>query len=66
MTLFFFIFWVFQLKALGAEGMMREMIQYLHVAENLFSRSNTYLLTPIYNTVLHSLVEAHDVSVAML
>ncbi|XP_044511018.1 pentatricopeptide repeat-containing protein At1g76280 isoform X2 [Mangifera indica] len=53
------------LKALGAEGMMREMIQYLHVAENLFSRSNTYLLTPIYNTVLHSLVEAHDIHTAI-
>ncbi|KAJ0086056.1 hypothetical protein Patl1_09416 [Pistacia atlantica] len=64
MTFFFFFFksmlGSLQLKALGAEGMMRELIQYLHVAESLFSQSNTYLATPIYNTVLHSLVEAKE------
>ncbi|KAA8537422.1 hypothetical protein F0562_026891 [Nyssa sinensis] len=48
------------LKALGAEGMIRELIQYLHVAENQFSRGNSCLGTPIYNTVLHSLVEAKE------
>jgi hypothetical protein len=51
-----------QLKALGAEGMIRELIQYLQVAENLFCRNKTYLGTPIYNAVLHSLVEAKEVS----
>ncbi|XP_042480885.1 pentatricopeptide repeat-containing protein At1g76280 isoform X2 [Macadamia integrifolia] len=48
------------LKALGAEGMIRELIQYLHVAENQFCLTNTYARTAIYNTVLHSLVEANE------
>lgn len=42
--------------------MIRELMEYLRMAENLFYRSNTYLGTPIYNTVLHSLVEAEEVS----
>lgn len=41
--------------------MMKELIQYLNVADNLFSRNGTYLGAPIYNTVLHSLVEAKEV-----
>ncbi|XVE94428.1 hypothetical protein REPUB_Repub02eG0007700 [Reevesia pubescens] len=49
-----------QLKALGAEGMTRELLQYLHVAKNLFCHTNTYLGAPIYSTVLHSLVEAEE------
>ncbi|CAK9178337.1 unnamed protein product [Ilex paraguariensis] len=53
------------LKALGAEGMIRELIQYLQVAENLFSFSNSFLGTPIYNTVLHSLVEAKESHMAI-
>ncbi|XP_034675182.1 pentatricopeptide repeat-containing protein At1g76280 isoform X5 [Vitis riparia] len=53
------------LKALGAEGMIRELMQYLHVAENQFFRTNTYLGTPIYNTVLHSLVEAKESHIAI-
>lgn len=53
------------LKALGAEGMIRELIQYLQVAENLFCRNNTYLGTPIYNAVLHSLVEAKESQMAV-
>ncbi|KAG6683350.1 hypothetical protein I3843_12G008600 [Carya illinoinensis] len=48
------------LIALGAEGMIRELIQYLRVAENLFCRNNTFLGTVMYNTVLHSLVEAKE------
>ncbi|PON90448.1 Ribosome biogenesis protein [Trema orientale] len=48
------------LKALGAEEMIKELIHYLHVAESLFTRSKIYLGTPIYNTVLHSLVEAKE------
>ena len=55
------LYFIFQLKALGTEGMIRELIQYLHVAENLFCRNNVDLGTPIYNTVLHSLVEAKEV-----
>ncbi|VVA34279.1 Hypothetical predicted protein [Prunus dulcis] len=53
------------LKALGAEGMIRELIQYLDVAENIFCRNNIYLGTPIYNTVLHSLVEAKENQMAI-
>lgn len=60
---FIFISLFSQLKALGAEGMTRELIHYLHVAENLFCRNHIYLGTPIYNTVLHSLVESEEVSV---
>ncbi|BBG96352.1 hypothetical protein Prudu_005134 [Prunus dulcis] len=39
------------------------LIQYLDVAENICCRNNIYLGTPIYNTVLHSLVEAKEVGV---
>ncbi|KDO43134.1 hypothetical protein CISIN_1g004279mg [Citrus sinensis] len=46
------------LKALGAEGMIRELIQY-------FCDSKTPLGTPTYNTVLHSLVEAQESHRAM-
>ncbi|KAL3340730.1 hypothetical protein AABB24_029054 [Solanum stoloniferum] len=48
------------LKALGTEGMVKELIQYLRAAENRFSRYDTYMITPVYNTVLHSLVEAKE------
>ncbi|XP_040989932.1 pentatricopeptide repeat-containing protein At1g76280 isoform X3 [Juglans microcarpa x Juglans regia] len=53
------------LIALGAEGMIRELIQYLQVAENLFCRNNTFLGTAIYNTVLHSFVEAKESDMAV-
>ncbi|KAJ7962421.1 Pentatricopeptide repeat [Quillaja saponaria] len=53
------------LKALGMEGMKRELIQYLHVAEKLFSHRNTYLGIPIYNIALHSLVEAKETDMAI-
>ncbi|XP_055833234.1 pentatricopeptide repeat-containing protein At1g76280 isoform X2 [Solanum dulcamara] len=52
------------LKALGTEGMVKELIQYLHAAENRFSRYDTYMITPVYNTVLHSLVEAKESQMA--
>lgn len=42
--------------------MIRELMQYLRVAESQFSRSRTFLGAPIYNTVLHSLVKAKEVS----
>ncbi|XWS20860.1 hypothetical protein CRYUN_Cryun30bG0005200 [Craigia yunnanensis] len=48
------------LKALGAEGMTRELLQYLHVAKNLFCHTNIYLGAPIYNTVLHYLIESEE------
>lgn len=51
-----------QLKALGTEGMIKELIQSLHLAEDMFSRRRSFPNTSIYNTVLHSLVEAEEVN----
>ncbi|KAG4955249.1 hypothetical protein GLYMA_14G223300v4 [Glycine max] len=48
------------MRALGEEGMIKELIQYLHVAENLFIYRNPSLGTHMYNTVLHYLVEAKE------
>ncbi|GKU98120.1 hypothetical protein SLEP1_g11162 [Rubroshorea leprosula] len=48
------------LKALGAEGMIRELLQYLHLAEDLFYHTDTNFGIPAYNTVLQSLVEAGE------
>ncbi|CAJ1972614.1 unnamed protein product [Sphenostylis stenocarpa] len=53
------------LRALGEEGMIRELIQYLHVAENLFIYRNPSLGTRIYNIVLHYLVEAKESDMAI-
>ncbi|MED6124204.1 hypothetical protein PIB30_056858 [Stylosanthes scabra] len=53
------------LRALGAEGMIRELVRYLHVAEDLFIYSNRSLGTDIYNTVLHYLVEAGECHMAI-
>lgn len=48
------------LKALGSEGMIGDLMEYLHRAEQLFSQQNTYVGLSIYNTVLHSLVEGGE------
>ncbi|CAN4094074.1 unnamed protein product [Withania somnifera] len=53
------------LKALGTEGMIKELIQYLHAAENRFSHYDTFMITPVFNTVLHSLVEAKESQMAI-
>ncbi|XP_017430151.1 pentatricopeptide repeat-containing protein At1g76280 isoform X5 [Vigna angularis] len=53
------------LKALGEEGMIRALIQYLHLAENLFIYQNPSLGTHMYNTVLHYLVEAKESDMAI-
>lgn len=45
--------------------MVKELIQYLRVIENQFSRGYFCLGTPAYNTVLHSLVEAKEVGLAI-
>lgn len=45
--------------------MVRELIQYLRVAENQFSRGYSCLGTASYNIVLHSLVEANEVGFAI-
>ncbi|ESQ27501.1 hypothetical protein EUTSA_v10018138mg [Eutrema salsugineum] len=44
------------LRALGAEGMVNEMIRHLQSAENM------YLDTPTYNIVLHSLLQANEIN----
>ncbi|KAM0014638.1 putative tetratricopeptide-like helical domain superfamily [Helianthus debilis subsp. tardiflorus] len=43
------------LRALGSEGMISGLLHYLRVAENQFTPG-----TPIYNIVLHSLIEANE------
>lgn len=57
------------LKALGAEGMVKELLQYLHLAEDHFNsrdaRSAPLLGTNVYNTVLHALVEEKERDVAI-
>ncbi|WVY89052.1 hypothetical protein V8G54_037967 (chloroplast) [Vigna mungo] len=53
------------LKALGEEGMIKELIQYLHLAENLFIYQNPSLGTHMYNIVLHYLVEAKESDMAI-
>ncbi|KAJ6713112.1 PENTATRICOPEPTIDE REPEAT-CONTAINING PROTEIN [Salix purpurea] len=53
------------LEALGKEGMVRELMQYLCVAEDLFYHSNRHLGIPLYNSVLHSLVEAEECRMAI-
>ncbi|XP_028784622.1 pentatricopeptide repeat-containing protein At1g76280 isoform X2 [Neltuma alba] len=53
------------LRALGEEGMIREMIQYLHVAENLFIHRDPTLGTAMYNIVLQYLVVAKESHMAI-
>ncbi|KAH9329241.1 hypothetical protein KI387_001349, partial [Taxus chinensis] len=50
-----------KLKAFGAEGMIKEVVQYFHVAEDLFNCRDAPLLgTSIYNVVVHALVQAKE------
>lgn len=42
--------------------MVNEMIRHMQKAENVSVHSNMYLGTPTYNIVLHSLLEANEVS----
>lgn len=53
------------LKALGTEGMTKELLQYLNVAENLFYYNNTCLGTHVYDAVLHSLVKSKEIHMAI-
>ncbi|KAL6527177.1 hypothetical protein OROGR_016267 [Orobanche gracilis] len=53
------------LKALGMEGMTKEMIQYLLVAENQFLHRGSHLKIHTYNAILHSLVEAKQSHMAI-
>lgn len=54
-SLFTLSFYFVQLRALGAEGMVNEMIRHLQRAENM------YVETATYNIVLQSLLEANEV-----
>ncbi|KAI4388505.1 hypothetical protein MLD38_000826 [Melastoma candidum] len=47
-------------RVLGQEGMIKELIEHLQVAQNIDIPSDFHLVTPVYNTVLHSLVEANE------
>lgn len=53
------------LGALGAEGMVSKLIQYLRMAENQLSRGYSCLRTSTYNVVLHSLVKAEECHMAI-
>ncbi|MQM20518.1 hypothetical protein Taro_053540 [Colocasia esculenta] len=53
------------IRALGSEGMIKEVLQYLHLAESLFLHPQSYPRTSIYNSVLHSLVEARESHMAV-
>ncbi|KAL3619867.1 hypothetical protein CASFOL_034779 [Castilleja foliolosa] len=53
------------LKALGMEGMIDDMIQYLSVAENQFMHRNSHLRIHTYNTVLHLLIDAKESNMAI-
>lgn len=44
------------------EGMIKELTQYLHDAERPSSNLYALLGTSVYNVVLHSLVQAKEVS----
>lgn len=56
-------FW--QLQALGREKMVKELIQYVRIAEEQCVYRSTHLGIQIYNTFLHSLVEAKEVSISV-
>lgn len=62
----FVIYFVLQMRALGNEGMITEMLQYFHLAETLLLHPKSYSRTAMYNNVLHSLVDAREVSCCIL
>ncbi|XP_049932880.1 pentatricopeptide repeat-containing protein At1g76280 isoform X2 [Nymphaea colorata] len=48
------------MRVLGAEGLIREMIHYLDVAEHYVTGNDASAFTAMYNTVLHELVETKE------
>ncbi|XP_038987997.1 pentatricopeptide repeat-containing protein At1g76280 isoform X2 [Phoenix dactylifera] len=48
------------IRALGAEGMIQEMLGYLNVAENMFWQTDPYQKSDMYNIVLDALVKAKE------
>ncbi|KAK4782144.1 hypothetical protein SAY86_016246 [Trapa natans] len=53
------------IRALGHEGMIKEVIRYLRLAEDLSCRNNMQLETPVYNTVLYALTAAEESRMAL-
>ncbi|KAM0941752.1 putative tetratricopeptide-like helical domain superfamily, pentacotripeptide-repeat region of PRORP [Dioscorea sansibarensis] len=53
------------IRALGAEGMIEEMLRYLNFAENMLWHIDSDQITDIYNIVLHALVKAKQCHVAI-
>lgn len=53
---------LFQIRALGTEGMIQEMLRYLNIAENILQNVDPYQRTDMYNIVLRALIKAKDVS----
>ncbi|KAF8694746.1 hypothetical protein HU200_037832 [Digitaria exilis] len=48
------------IRALGAEGMIEEMLRYLNIAENVSWNIDHYEKSDLYGTVLHALVKAKE------
>ncbi|KAK1316538.1 Pentatricopeptide repeat-containing protein [Acorus calamus] len=48
------------LRALGGEGMIEMLFQYLHMAEKQFCIRNMYSMMSLYDTVLNTLVDAKE------
>ncbi|XP_040383427.1 pentatricopeptide repeat-containing protein At1g76280 isoform X2 [Oryza brachyantha] len=48
------------IRALGAEGMIEEMLKYLNVAENVLWNMDPYQKSDLYCIALHALVKARD------
>ncbi|XP_039116782.1 pentatricopeptide repeat-containing protein At1g76280 isoform X2 [Dioscorea cayenensis subsp. rotundata] len=53
------------IRALGAEGMIEEMLRYLNFAENMLWHIDSDQITDIYNIVLHALVKAKQCRAAI-
>lgn len=54
-----YIAYFFQIRALASEGIIDELLQYLSLAEKLFT--DAYPGTLTYNIVLHAFVKAKEV-----
>ncbi|KAJ8459891.1 hypothetical protein OPV22_032817 [Ensete ventricosum] len=48
------------IRALGAEGMIQDMLRYLDIAENLLWQTDAHQTNDLYNIVLHALVNAKE------
>ncbi|KAG0484411.1 hypothetical protein HPP92_008490 [Vanilla planifolia] len=54
------------IRALGAEGMITQMLHHLEMAESMLLDIEAYEMTNLYNIVLHALLEDGDVLSAVL